>query len=178
LRKLDDGDVDGVVLAAAGLARLGIERPHLKEFTRDEMVPAPGQGAIAVQAREDDAETRGYLAALDHEDSHDAFAAERRLVRELGAGCGLPLGGYASIRRNPRAFREERLTVPVTDILPRVVDLKALVFDPNPDPADDTPPWASVEVTEEHPHHAGIAAAEALLALGAGRILEKIGGTA
>ncbi len=168
LRKLDEGEVDGVVLAAAGLERLGTTPQHVTTFTVREMVPAPGQGALAVQTRER-GRARPLVAQLDHEDSRDAYFAERRLMHELGGGCSLPLGAFATIRRNPRAFPGEAFP-DVMDHLPRVIDLVATVFDPDPGSGEPL----SVEVTEEHPSHAGVAAAEALLAAGAGEILERL----
>lgn len=94
LRKLADGQVDGLVLAAAGLHRLGIEPEHTEELSVEEMVPAPGQGALAVQARNGDAAAE-LVARLDHGPSRLAFEAERLLVDLIGGGCALPLGAYA-----------------------------------------------------------------------------------
>lgn len=98
LAKLDRGEVDGLVLAAAGLARLGISPPSAVPFPMEEMVPAPGQGALAIQARAADADTLAVAARLDHEPSRSAFDAERRLVMSMGGGCALPLGAYAERR--------------------------------------------------------------------------------
>ena len=95
LRKLDEGEVDGLILAAAGLLRLGIVPPHAAPMSIAEMVPAPGQGALALQTRED--ETRDVVAPLDQRDSRIALQAERRLTALLGGGCALPLGAYATI---------------------------------------------------------------------------------
>lgn len=95
LAKLESGEVDALVLAAAGLARLGIEPPNVEALPVDEMIPAPGQGALAVQAREGDGATLDAIAALDHPRSRAAFEAERRLMARLGGGCALPLGAYA-----------------------------------------------------------------------------------
>jgi hydroxymethylbilane synthase len=97
LRKLAEGDVDATVLAAAGLARLGIEPAHVRALTVQEMVPAPGQGSLAVQCRDDDEVTRSMLAPLDDPPSHRALDAERSLMWRLGGGCALPLGAYAEI---------------------------------------------------------------------------------
>jgi hydroxymethylbilane synthase len=98
LRKLAEGDVDGLVLAAAGLARLGVEPPHARRLRVDEMVPAPGQGCLAVQCREDDRSTRAVLSVLDHIASRRALEAERALTRLLGGGCDLPLGALAALK--------------------------------------------------------------------------------
>jgi hydroxymethylbilane synthase len=95
LRKLADGEVDGLILAAAGLLRLGVVPAHAAPMSVAEMVPAPGQGALAVQTRED--ETREVVSPVDHRDSRIALAAERRLTALLGGGCALPLGAYATI---------------------------------------------------------------------------------
>ncbi|MBI4260697.1 MAG: hydroxymethylbilane synthase [Actinobacteria bacterium] len=96
LRKLRDGEVDGLVLAAAGLARLGIEVEHAEELGVAEMVPAPGQGALAVQARAG-SESAGWAARIDHGPSHAAFEAERLVMDLVGGGCALPLGAYAEV---------------------------------------------------------------------------------
>lgn len=98
LRKLEEGVVDALVLAAAGLARLGVAPPSAVPLPLEEMVPAPGQGALAVQARGDDRPVLETCALLDHERSRLAFEAERRLVALLGGGCALPLGAYAERR--------------------------------------------------------------------------------
>jgi hydroxymethylbilane synthase len=98
IAKLEAGEVDGLVLAAAGLARLGISPPYATPFPLEEMVPAPGQGALAVQARGDDSETLEFVRQLDHPRSRVALEAERRLVSNLGGDCSLPLGAYAEER--------------------------------------------------------------------------------
>jgi len=95
LGKLADGEVEALVLAAAGLLRLGVVPEHAQPMSLAEMVPAPGQGALAVTARADDAETLAALAPVDHADSHDALTAERALMRAFGGGCALPLGAFA-----------------------------------------------------------------------------------
>jgi hydroxymethylbilane synthase len=97
LRKLKDGEVDALVLAAAGLLRLGIIPEHAAPMSVAEMIPAPGQGCLGVQARSDDGETLAALAALDDLESRLAFEAERSLMRRLGGGCALPLGAYADV---------------------------------------------------------------------------------
>ncbi|HEY7756351.1 MAG TPA: hydroxymethylbilane synthase [Actinomycetota bacterium] len=95
LRKLADGEVEALVLAAAGLLRLGVVPEHAAPMSLAEMVPAPGQGCLAVQARSGDGATRDAVAALDHGPSRDALVAERLLMRALGGGCALPLGAFA-----------------------------------------------------------------------------------
>ena len=98
MRKLARGDVDAAVLAVAGLFRLGIEPPHARTLTVQEMVPAPGQGALAIQCRADDRVTQARLNPLDHRASHLALDAERALMVRIGGGCALPLGGIAAVR--------------------------------------------------------------------------------
>jgi hydroxymethylbilane synthase len=98
LRKLAEGEVDGLVLAAAGLARLGVDPPHSRRLRVDEMVPAPGQGCLAVHVREDDRTTRAVVSVLDHLGSRRALDAERALTRSLGGGCDLPLGVLAAVK--------------------------------------------------------------------------------
>ena len=95
LRKLEQGEVDALILAAAGLLRLGIAPEHAAPMSISEMVPAPGQGCLGLQSRADDEATREILAALDHRESRLALEAERALMARLGGGCALPLGAYA-----------------------------------------------------------------------------------
>jgi hydroxymethylbilane synthase len=95
LRKLAAGDVDAIVLAAAGLRRLDVWPDRAELLGVDVMVPAPGQGALAVQARSDDRATLDALRAIEHTPSRTAFDAERALVERLGGGCALPIGALA-----------------------------------------------------------------------------------
>jgi hydroxymethylbilane synthase len=95
LQRLEEGEVEAVILAAAGLLRLGIVPTHAAPMSVSEMVPAPGQGCLALQTRADD--SRDVVARLDHRDSRLALEAERRVTALLGGGCALPLGAYASI---------------------------------------------------------------------------------
>jgi hydroxymethylbilane synthase len=97
LRKLAEGGVDGVVLAAAGLTRLGIVPEHAAPMSVSEMMPAPGQGCLAIQARAADAATLEALSALDHGPARTALLAERSIMRRLGGGCALPLGAFADV---------------------------------------------------------------------------------
>jgi hydroxymethylbilane synthase len=94
LRMVEDGELDGVVLAAAGIARLGVRPPSSEVLP---IVPAPGQGCLAVQARTDDRATREAVASLDDPESRMAFEAERSVVTRLGGGCDLPLGALATL---------------------------------------------------------------------------------
>jgi hydroxymethylbilane synthase len=96
LGKLEEGAVDALVLAAAGLLRLGVVPQYAQPMSVAEMVPAPGQGCLAVQARAADARTLEALAPLNHAPSRAELEAERALTRRLGGGCALPFGALAS----------------------------------------------------------------------------------
>ena len=95
LRKVREGEYDGAVLALAGLRRLGIAVDEREILDVRAMPPAPGQGALAVQCRADDAALRTRLESLDDPDTHVAVRAERALLAALGASCALRLGALA-----------------------------------------------------------------------------------
>jgi len=96
LRKLDAGGTyDALVLAAAGMRRLGFAERISVALSVDECVPAPGQGAIAIELRTDDERTRLAVAAIDHPPTARAVEAERALVAALGGGCQTPIGAIA-----------------------------------------------------------------------------------
>jgi hydroxymethylbilane synthase len=95
LRKALDGQYDAIILAGAGLTRLGLG-PHVTEWlSLDVMLPAPGQGALAVQCRADDRTTLGLLSALDDESTRSTVTAERAFLSGLGGGCAVPVAAYA-----------------------------------------------------------------------------------
>ncbi|MEW5984681.1 MAG: hydroxymethylbilane synthase [Acidobacteriota bacterium] len=98
LARLDRGDFDALVLARAGLARLGLLDRVAEVLDADEMVPAVGQGALAVQARAGDARVLDALSALDHEPTRLATAAERALLARLEGGCQVPIGALGTWR--------------------------------------------------------------------------------
>jgi hydroxymethylbilane synthase len=97
LRKLDSGEYDALVLAAAGLRRLGFESRISMRVPLDECIPAPGQGIIAIETRADDLRAREAVAAVNDADASSALDAERALVLALGGGCQMPIGGVAVI---------------------------------------------------------------------------------
>ncbi|MGQ0639787.1 MAG: hydroxymethylbilane synthase [Gemmatimonadaceae bacterium] len=99
LRKLDAGDFDAIVLAVAGLARLALESRVTEYFEPVDMVPCPGQGALAVEIRAEDADTARLLAPLGHATTTVAVRAERGFLARLGAGCAAPVGAYARYAR-------------------------------------------------------------------------------
>ena len=94
LRKLSDGQVDAVVLAAAGLERLGRTEWIRERFSSLILCPAPGQGALAIETRADDAQTRDIVASLEDKVSRFAVTVERAALAELGGGCHVPIGVY------------------------------------------------------------------------------------
>jgi hydroxymethylbilane synthase len=97
LRKLDRGDYDAIVLAAAGLRRLGLAHRVSEWIAPADMLPAVAQGAIAVETRADDADTRAAVAPLGDAATATAVAAERAFLARLGAGCAAPTGAHATL---------------------------------------------------------------------------------
>jgi hydroxymethylbilane synthase len=97
LGKVRDGELDAVVLAYAGLRRLGREGEVSEILDPIQVLPAPAQGALAVECRTSDEATAAVLATLDHADTRAAVAAERALLTALEAGCSAPVGGLADV---------------------------------------------------------------------------------
>ena len=97
LGKLDAGQYDAIVLAAAGLKRLGLAARIRQVLPPDLLLPAPGQGVLGVEIRSDQAEVRAALAFLDHRETLLAVSAERAVSRRLGGNCHTPLGAYAHL---------------------------------------------------------------------------------
>jgi hydroxymethylbilane synthase len=98
LKKLMDGQFDAIVLAAAGLRRTGMyNEAEMSMLDPDVMLPAPGQGALAIQCRRSDARTRELLAVLDHPETERCVTAERVIVAALGGDCHSPIGALAEI---------------------------------------------------------------------------------
>jgi len=93
--KAESGELDAVVLAAAGLLRLGLLERAAEVFAIDDVLPAVGQGVLAVEARGDDTEVLDLLGAIDDPPTRAAMTAERAYLARLGAGCRLPVGAYA-----------------------------------------------------------------------------------
>ncbi|MFQ5511423.1 MAG: hydroxymethylbilane synthase [Candidatus Krumholzibacteriia bacterium] len=95
LRKVMQGDYDATVLAAAGLRRLGVEDAVSDWLPLDLVLPAPGQAALAVQCRRDDARVLEILGAIDDDEARQHVTAERTFLRRLGGGCSLPVAAHA-----------------------------------------------------------------------------------
>jgi hydroxymethylbilane synthase len=106
IRKAMSGDYDAIVLAAAGVLRLGLGEYISEYLPFDVMLPAPGQGALAVQCRADDSATRALLAPIDHAPTRAAVTAERAFLNALGGGCSAPVAAYAqsAISHQPSAI--------------------------------------------------------------------------
>ncbi len=97
LRKLDAGEYDAIVLACAGLNRLGLESRISERLSPAVCVPAVGQGALALETRADDPQTQAWLIPLHDADTADAVAAERGFLAALGGGCTVPVGALARV---------------------------------------------------------------------------------
>ena len=97
LKKLEEGQYDAIVLAAAGLRRLGKEIDAKVFLPVDACIPAIGQGAIAIECRNDDEETIALLRTINNKDTETAILAERAFMKTVGGGCKFPLGAYATI---------------------------------------------------------------------------------
>jgi len=98
LRKVSEGVVDAAVLAVAGLTRLGHAARITEEFTTDQMLPAIGQGALALETRNDDQRLRALCRGLADAEAEATVAAERALLAGLEAGCRTPVAGHAEVR--------------------------------------------------------------------------------
>jgi hydroxymethylbilane synthase len=94
-----DGLYDATVLARAGLVRLGLERHITEVLTLDEMLPAPGQGALGIECRADDQEVRDLLQPIHHPTTALAVTAERAFLAALNAGCNTPVAAYAEVKQ-------------------------------------------------------------------------------
>jgi hydroxymethylbilane synthase len=97
LRKLERGDCEALVLAAAGVHRLGLTEHITSYFGFDEMCPAVGQGALGIEIHADDARAHEAVARLDHLATHQAVRAERAVLRRLGGGCQVPIAAHAVV---------------------------------------------------------------------------------
>jgi len=100
LRRLDDGAADALVLAAAGLERLGLQERIDQRLDAEVVAPAPGQGALAVQVRRDDARILELVSGIDDDDIRLAVEAEREVLRATGGTCRAPVGALASVTRD------------------------------------------------------------------------------
>lgn len=151
LRKMDDQDIDALVLAYAGIIRLGYRKRITCLVPFDVALPAVGQGAIGVESRAGDREILSLLGNLDHEPSRRVVSAERSLMRKLEGGCQIPLGALAILDDD-----EIVLEAMVSDL-----EGESMVRLSMSGPAAD-------------PEGLGVLLAERMIAEGAGKILEKV----
>ena len=100
IRKLDEGQYDAVILASAGLVRLGLQHRISLRIPIEHMLPAVGQGAIAIETRSDDEFAIEVTRKLDHRETRLACLAERSFLRSLGGGCQLPIAAHATIEKD------------------------------------------------------------------------------
>lgn len=105
LARLEAGDYDAILLAAAGVSRLGIEPRGRRPLSLDAWLPAPGQGALAIEGRPADAEVRALVAPIEDPASRAATTAERALMRRLEGGCQVPIGAVATLADGELSLR-------------------------------------------------------------------------
>ncbi|MDF2447359.1 MAG: hemC [Moraxellaceae bacterium] len=153
LAKLDAGDYDALILASAGLKRLGFQARIRTEIAPEYSLPAVGQGALGIEARAGDARVAALIAPLDHAASALRVRAERAMNRRLQGGCQVPIAGYAELQGGELWLRA----------LVGSVDGREIIRDELSGPRDN-------------PEQLGEALADRLLAAGAGRILAEVYG--
>lgn len=151
LKKLDRGDCEAVVLAAAGVHRLGLASRITEYFAPEQLCSAVGQGALAIEIRGDNERMQKVVAPLDHAATHRAVLAERAMLRHLGGGCQVPIAAHATL---------------ASDQL-RLVGVVA-----SPDGSEIVRAWALRSPSE--PEALGAAVARHLLEQGARAILESV----
>tara|TARA_Y100000590_G_scaffold102029_1_gene115892 strand:+ start:3785 stop:4699 length:915 start_codon:yes stop_codon:yes gene_type:complete len=100
IQKMRDGQFDAIVVAAAGISRLNRNDEVSQYFRTTELIPPPGQGALAIETRSSDVWIQDLLKSVNHEPSEKAVTAERSFLAHLGGGCSVPVAAYAEIRAN------------------------------------------------------------------------------
>lgn len=153
LAKLDAGDYDALILASAGLKRLGFHDRITSEITPEFSLPAVGQGALGIEARIGDERIAALVAPLNHADTSARVRAERAMNRHLQGGCQVPIAGYAELQGSELHLRA----------LVGSVDGQQIITDEIRGAATDA-------------EALGVALADRLLAAGAGRILQAVYG--
>jgi hydroxymethylbilane synthase len=123
IQKLQEGQVDAIILALAGLHRLGRQEEATYIFSEAEMVPAVGQGTIVLECRKGDARIQAYLAPLNHEETERKVTAERALLCALGGTCRTPIGGHATIQEDGRLRLEALIASPSGMLVHRTVQV-------------------------------------------------------
>jgi hydroxymethylbilane synthase len=151
LRKLASGDFDAVILAAAGLNRLGYSREITQILDEDMMLSAVGQGALGIVCRSSDTATSDTLRALDDPVTHAAVTAERGLLRALGGSCQIPVAGHAKVAGASITLKGLVASLDGSQVIRETVDGSA-----------------------DRPTDLGLALGNKLLSMGAGEILAEI----
>jgi hydroxymethylbilane synthase len=148
LKKVHDGEYDATVMAAAGIQRLGLLSQVTQYFSTQELIPPPGQGALAVQIRADDEQTRRVVEHVNHQTTQIAIDAERAFLSHLGGGCKVPVGAYSEIQSG-------------------ILEIRGIIID------DEARQYFSSEVSgsPDDPVSLGIKLAERLLDMGAREIV-------
>ncbi len=100
LKKLDQGEFTGIILAAAGLKRMGLAARICEYIPTDNLLPAAGQGALGIECREDDTLIQKLIASLNHAKTFACVAAERAMCKKLGGGCQLPVAAFAHLQQD------------------------------------------------------------------------------
>lgn len=123
LRKLHEGQMDAIILAYAGLTRLGRQDEITYIFPESEMLPAAGQGAIALECRKEDSRIQSYLTILNHADTTRCITAERALVASLEGTCLTPIGAHATIQEDGYLRLEALMASPTGTCLHRTTQI-------------------------------------------------------
>lgn len=152
LRKLDDGEYDAIILATAGLVRLGFDERIRLRLSPEQSLPAAGQGAVGIECRSNDPRMDALLAPLNDPDTATRITAERAMNTRLNGGCQVPIAGYSVLEGNE-------------------IWLRGLVGQPD----GSSLICAELRGPREQAEQIGIAVAESLLAQGADKILASIG---
>jgi hydroxymethylbilane synthase len=153
LRKLEAGEFHAIILAAAGLRRLGFADRIGRLLSEEQILPAIGQGALGLEVRQDDEQTIGLIKFLNHEETEVTVKAERAFLRELQGGCQVPMAAYCRYKG-------------------KQLHLKGMVAELDGSEVIRDELWGEKKEAEEM----GITLARRLLAAGANKILEKIYG--
>jgi hydroxymethylbilane synthase len=151
LQKLDDGEYDAIILASAGLMRLGFADRIRHALDTEDSLPAIGQGAVGIECRSDDPRVNALLAPLHHKDTADRVAAERAMNARLEGGCQVPIGGHAILEGDEIFMRGLVGTVDGSEVI-----------------------RAEIRGSREQAAELGVVVAEELLAHGADTILREL----
>jgi hydroxymethylbilane synthase len=117
LRKALEGQYAAIILAGAGLTRLGLDKNVTEWIALDVMLPAPGQGALAIQCRADDQPTLDLLARLDDESTRKSVTAERAFLSGLGGGCAVPVAAYAVVSHQSSVISNQSSVISLTGLV-------------------------------------------------------------